>query len=158
MQQQGEVAAGHSGATWLNRRNGMTIMSWLYILFALGIANGVIALMSIKQFLGSYSSIDSWPTLNRFKEMARQQMIQALVQIGVLVPMMIVGIGGVYKGKISGQNFVIWLLLNGGILGVGLIGKKYEELSRSLKVLDPNLEEQYKKICNSWVHKPLPDF
>ena len=136
----------------------MSIMGWLYILFTLGIINGFIGMTSVRKFIETYSSIDSWPTFNKFKEMVRLQMYQALVQIAVLGPMLIIGIWGTYRGTISGANFAIWLMLNGGILGVGLIAKKYEESVRSLRVLDPNLEEQYRKVCHSWLHKPFPDF
>jgi tRNA A-37 threonylcarbamoyl transferase component Bud32 len=136
----------------------MNFMSWIFVLFLLGAINGIIGLFNVKGFLDNHSKITGPHSLEVFKKMVRQQMTQALVQIGILVPMVIIGLSGVVKNRITGTNFVLWIMLNLGIFGIGKMAKNYEDQARSLQIMDQTLEEQYKQVCESWIKKPLPNF
>ncbi len=136
----------------------MKVMGWIYILFLLSIVNLAVSLNSIKQFLNYHSSIDTPRVFRKFKQLVRQQMVQSLIQIGLLVPMALLGLSAVYNNAMSSGEFLIWLLLNAAIIGTAKSAKKYEDAARSLPVANPEMEEQYKNVCQCWIKKPLPDF
>ncbi|MCP5048389.1 MAG: hypothetical protein GY940_14565 [bacterium] len=136
----------------------MSLMGWIYLLFFLGCINAAIAILNIKGFLDGHSVIDSLRVFRKFRQMVRQQMFQALIQIGILGPMILLGVSGVFNKKITGNNLFLWLLLNVGIFLLAQLAKRYEEPARSIKVPDPSMEEQYKRVCESWLKKPFPDF
>ena len=43
-------------------------------------------------------------------------------------------------------------------LGLALYVKRVENRVRGLQAATPALEDEYRRVCNSWVHKALPDF
>ena len=136
----------------------MSYFGWILLLFVLALINAAIAFSAIKDFLASHTVIDSPRTFETFKQLARRQMIQALVQVGFLLPMGFLGGYGVVTHRLDKKEFVVFLLLNGVVFLFARMGKGNEERARSLKVLDPTLEDQYRAVCRSWLRKALPDF
>ncbi len=133
----------------------MNAVKWLYLAFALALVNWAIAMASLKAFLSRTSAILSTLDLQSFAELARRHMIQALLQIVLLVAGMLLGI---YVLATDQAELLLILVLNGAIWVAGTLGKPLEERARSLKVSDPYLEERYRAICTTWVKKPFPDF
>ncbi len=93
--------------------------------------------------------------LQNFAALVRRHMIQAFLQLILLVAGMILGIY-VLASRQAGLFLV--LALNGSILVAASLGKKLEKQARTLSVNAPQLQERYRAICTSWVNKPFPDF
>jgi hypothetical protein len=133
----------------------MNAVTCLYLVFALALANWLLGMASLKSFLSRISTIASAPDLQDFATLARRHMRQALLQTGLLIAGLFLGIYVLASGQ---AGLLLIIALNGVILVAGLLGKPVEERARSLKVLDPLLEERYKAMCATWVKKPFPDF
>jgi hypothetical protein len=136
----------------------MNLFGWIIVLFVLAIINFFIANNDLKAFLARHASIDSYQSMDAFKKMVRKQMMQALLQLVLLLATGVLPIYGLFTHKITFGQFLLCILFDFVILGLGKKGKEVEEKSRSLTVNDPSLEEQYKRICETWVKKPFPDF
>ena len=136
----------------------MSLIGWIIILFIIGLINLMIGIINVKKFLSEKTSIKTTQCLEDFKNMARRQMIQAILQIGVLGIMGILGIVGIVTGKLSLMEFLLFLLLNVIIIIIGKFCSGVEEKVRSLTVEDEILASEYQSVCETWVHKPFPDF
>ena len=133
----------------------MGVRELLYLVFALALVNGIIGGLAVKSFLSRTKSISTAPDLAALKTLARQQMYQALLQMALLGGGCIIGIFGLITAKI-GLSLV--LILNGLVFVMGMALKGTEKQARSLPVDDPALQMEYKRVCDSWNHKPFPDF
>jgi len=136
----------------------MSYFGLILLLFVLALINTAIAFSAIKNFLASHTMIDSPRTFETFKQLVRRQMIQALVQVAFLLPMGFLGGYGIVTHRLTTKEFVVFLLFNGVVFLLAKMGKGNEERARSMKVIDPTLEDQYRAVCRSWVRKALPDF
>ena len=136
----------------------MSLFGWVTFFFIVGIINGIIAATGIKKYLATKPQIENPKAFERFKKMVRQQMFQALAQIGILGPMLIMGLYGLITIQFSGMQILLWLVYNGVIFGVGKWAKKFEDSARSLWTADEELKKSYEDVCQSWKRKALPDF
>lgn len=133
----------------------MSAVTWLYLVFALALANWGIAMLGLRTFLSGTRSISSPIDLEQFSGLARRQMLQALSQVVLLGAAMILGIYVLASGQ---AGLLPVLALNAIVFFAGKAGKPLEERARSLPAPDPLLAERYKAICVSWIKKPFPDF
>lgn len=133
----------------------MGLRELMYLVFGIAMVNGVIGNVAVNRFLARKKSISVATDLASFKVLARQQMYQALVQMVLLIGGCIIGVYGLITGKIG---LLLVLVLNGLVLAMGLVSKGAEKKARALPVDDPSLRAEYAHVCESWVHKPFPDF
>ena len=136
----------------------ISLIGWICILFILGLINLIIGIVGVKKFLSQRTSIKTNQSLQDFKKVARRQMVQTLLQMGVLGIMGILGIVGIVIGKLSLMEFLLFLLLNVVIIIIGKYCSGVEEKVRSLTVEDESLASEYTSVCETWVKKPFPDF
>ena len=134
----------------------MSLLGWIYLLFALGVVNSLVATLCVKSFLSKTSSISSALDLDHFKRLARQQMYQALLQIGSIGSVTILWLYGMFVAHQMG--FLLILILNGILILANKPLKSLEIRVRSLPVSDQSLEGQYRAVCEAWVHKAFPNF
>lgn len=136
----------------------MGYFGWILVMFSCGMVNFFIALSALKKFLALYSGIDSLLNLENLKEMIRKQMYQALVAIVFFGGMGVLGCIGIITGRLDSTQFVFFLVLNGIVWAAGKSAKPIEKRAQNLSVSDPNLLDEYKSICRTWMRKPFPDF
>jgi hypothetical protein len=133
----------------------MNAVNWLYLVFGLALVNWAVGVAVLKSFLAGTPVINSTIDLQNFAAMVRRHMLQAVLQIALLGAGLILGLYLLARHKVGLPQIIV---LNGLIFAAGMLGKPLEERARSLKVLDPLLEERYRAICTTWVKKPFPDF
>ncbi|MEM1394220.1 MAG: hypothetical protein AAF316_03790 [Cyanobacteria bacterium P01_A01_bin.80] len=109
----------------------------------------------LSHFLSKNSVITNEVVLSEYKSTVRKCMHLTLAQIGIIIAGLCVCIGFIWYRGFSGA-FAITLL--GGALGFGQEAAKLEEKAKTLDCANNDLEKEYKKICNVWGKKPLPDF
>ncbi len=136
----------------------MGYFEWILIIFACGMGNFFIALSALKKFLAINSGIDSLSNLENLKEMVRKQMYQALLAIVFFGGMGVLGCIGIITGRLNSTQFVLFLVLNGIVWAAGKLTKPTELRAQNLTVSDPNLSDEYKSVCITWMKKPFPDF
>jgi hypothetical protein len=136
----------------------MELMEWIVVFFSVGMVNFIIAMLGVHRFVSQYPAIRTSMDLDAFKQMVRRQMVQTLVQIVLLAGMELPGVIGIAMKKLSFNEFLLFLGLNGIIILVGLYGKVLEKKAKSLEVEDEALQPDYQHVCESWVKKPFPDF
>lgn len=110
----------------------------------------------IRGFLAETPSIRNDADLDRFKALARLQMYLALSMIVLLVTGMIVGL--VLITRHGPSVLLVIILVNGVVFGLGMLHKKGEERSRNLRTGSESLASEYRRVCESWVKRPTPDF
>ncbi len=133
----------------------MNAVHWLYLVFGLALINWGVGIAGLKSFLAGTPAITSTIDLQNFADLARRHMFQAVLQIALLGSGLLLGIYALASHKVG---LLLIIALNGLIFVAGSLGKPLEERARSLKVLDPLLEERYRAICTTWAKKPFPDF
>lgn len=133
----------------------MNLVAWLYFLFGLAILNLFVGFFAVKSFLSQSSCISNSIDLDNFKRLARQQMYQALIQIGLLGAAGVLGIYGLVTKQVG---ILLILVLNGTVIGISMVSKTLEKRAHALTVTDQRLENEYKTICHTWVKKAFPDF
>lgn len=136
----------------------MGYFGWILLLFACGMVNFFVAVSALKKFLVINPCIDSLSNLENLKEMVRKQMYQALLQIVFFGGMGVLGVIGIISGGLSSTEFVFVLLLNGIVWAAGKSAKPTEQKAQNLSVSDPDLEDEYRSVCRTWIRKPIPDF
>jgi hypothetical protein len=109
----------------------------------------------LSHFLSKNPVITNEVVLNEYKSTVRKCMHLTLTQIGIIVVSICVCIAFIWNRGISGA-FSITLL--GFALGFGQEAAKLEAKAKTLDCANSDLEEEYKKICNVWGKKPLPNF
>jgi hypothetical protein len=136
----------------------MGYFEWILILFACGMVNFFIALSALKKFLALNSCIDNLSNLENLKETVRKQMYQALLAIVFFGGMGVLGCIGVITGGLSSTQFVLFLVLNGIVWAAGKSSKPIEQRVQNLSVSDPDLRDEYRSVCRTWMKNPFPDF
>ena len=136
----------------------MGYFEWILVMFVCGMANFFVALSALKKFLALNSGIDSLSNLENLKEMVRKQMYQALLAIVFFGGMGVLGCIGIITGRLNSTQFVLFLLLNGIVWGAGKSSKSTEQKAQNLPISDPDLSDEYKSVCRTWIRKPFPDF
>ncbi|MCK5116203.1 MAG: hypothetical protein KAR44_06355 [Candidatus Aegiribacteria sp.] len=136
----------------------MDYFEWILVMFTCGMVNFFIALSSLKKFLALTSGIDSLLNLENLKEMVRKQMYQALLAIIFFGGMGVLGCIGIITGRLNSTQFVLFLVLNGIVWAAGKLTKPTELRAQNLTVSDPNLSDEYKSVCRTWIRRPFPDF
>lgn len=136
----------------------MSYFGWILVMFTCGMVNFFIAISALKKFLALNSAIDSLLNLENLKEMVRKQMYQALLAIVFFGGMGVLGSIGVITGELSSTQFVLFLVLNVIVWAAGKSSKPTEQKAQNLSVSNPNLLDEYKSVCRTWMRKPFPDF
>ena len=136
----------------------MGYFEWILVLFTCGMVNFFVALSSLKKFLALNSGIDSLLNLENLKEIVRKQMYQALLAIVFFGGMGVLGCIGVIARRLDSTQFVLFLILNGIVWAAGKSAKSIEKRAQNLYVSNPNLSDEYKSVCRTWIRKPFPDF
>jgi hypothetical protein len=127
------------------------------VLYAWAILASLWTGFSAWRFLSKHRTISDERALKDFKSLARWNMYFALVQLGVLVSGSIVGILLIVKyGLIKGLVSV--LVANGIVLGLGKVFKSLEDRARSLPAATGELAAEHRRVSETWIRKPLPDF
>jgi hypothetical protein len=133
----------------------MDLRTLLYLFFGLALVNSIVSGIAIIAFLSSTKAIRNQKDLKAFKAVARQNMYQALAQIVFLLGCIVIGIYGLVTKRI---DLVLVLVLNGVILILGMVMKRFEEKARKLPIGDQILQQDYAHAAHSWTHKAFPDF
>lgn len=133
----------------------MSLPTVMYALFGLAIVNGLIAGAGVQSFLSRGKAITTQTDLEEFKAMVRRQMYQALLQMVLLGAGCMIGLYGIFTGKLG---LLLVLALNGSVFVMGAAFRGLERRARSFPVDDPGLQAEYARVCDSWLHKPTPDF
>lgn len=133
----------------------MSLYSAFMLVFVLAVINALAGMLSLRGFLARTPAIASEVDLHAFKSVVRVQMVQALLQIGLLGGSLLIGVYGLFAGQL---NFLLVLAVNGVVFVLGLAGKSTETRCRSLPVRDERLGAEYRRVCASWTAKALPDF
>lgn len=136
----------------------MDIMEWIVLFFGLGMVNFIIVMLGVKRFLNQHAAIRTRQDLDAFKQMARKQMYQTLIQIVFMAGMELPGIIGILMQKLTLKEFLLFLGLNAVYIVMGIYGKANEKKIQSLEVEDEALLQEYQSICETWKKKPFPDF
>ena len=110
----------------------------------------------LNTFLKGTNSISDDGALQRFKSVARTQMYLALVVIVLMASGIIAGIAVISRHGVLG--LVVVLTANMLVFGLGRYHKRFETRARSLPVGSDNLGTEYRRVCDTWVKKALPDF
>ena len=120
---------------------------------------GVVAVWSfgqLKGFVQETPSIADEMCLERFRALVRVQMRLALVVIGLLAVGMIIGLLLIARHGLVG--LVVVLGANAFVIASALYVRTVEVKARSLQAGSEALGDQYRRISETWVKKPLPDF
>jgi len=136
----------------------MGYFEWILILFASGMGNFFVAATALKKFLAFNPRIDNFTNLENLKKMVRRQMYHALLAIVLFGGMGILGVIGIITRSLNSTQFVLYLVLNVIVWVVGKSFKPTEQKVQNLAVSDPNLSDEYKSVCRTWMRKPFPDF
>ena len=136
----------------------MGYFEWILVMFTCGMVNFFIALAALKKFLALNSGIDRLLNLENLKNMVRKQMYQALLAIVLFGGMGVLGCIGIITRRLDSTQFVLFLILNGIVWAAGKSAKSIEKKAQNLSVSNPNLSDEYKSICRTWMRKPFPDF
>lgn len=112
----------------------------------------------LARFLQARPRLSAEADLKAFKALARDQMILALVQIGVLAsPWVLFGIGlalgvlQVHESIFSTGSFVV-------VLAGGLALRLVEKRVQAVPAATPELEAARNRVVHTWMTKPLPDW
>jgi hypothetical protein len=136
----------------------MDYFSSILVLFILGMVNFTLGTMAVRKFLETHAVIGGYGDLSDFKSMVRKQMYQALIQILLLGGMTVISVIGILTDELTFTQFVMVLVLDGIVWFAGKKGKTVEQRAQGLGVQDPELREEYKSVCRTWVIRPFPDF
>jgi uncharacterized membrane protein len=112
--------------------------------------------LALRRFLAETPVIASQDDLRRYKDLVRVQMYLALVGIGVLLSGLVLGIG--LTSRYGCVGLVLVLAGSAWLFGVGIFLKRVEVRARSLPVTGEGLADEYRRVSEAWVKKPLPDF
>ena len=113
------------------------------------------ALLQLRQFLGAVLAIGDQAALRSYKALVRTQMYLALVGIVCLLGGLLLGMMLIYAWGTKGLAVV--LITNVLVVFPGLYLKKVEERARGLSAV-PELADEYRRVSEAWLQKPLPDF
>ena len=126
------------------------------VLYVLAAAMMLWSRTELERFLGETPRIADDASLDRYKALVRRQMHLALALIvvlgaGIIVAMIVISRHGVV-------GFVLVLVTNLVVLGLGLFHKRIEIKARTLPAGSDALGQEYRRVSESWTKKALPDF
>lgn len=87
--------------------------------------------------------------------MVKRQMIQALVQLALMGSGFILGIIGILRGEMGLMLVILPQVIT---IGISLMFKPFEYKAMNLLVEDSSLQDEYRRVCESWRGKAFPDF
>jgi uncharacterized membrane protein len=114
------------------------------------------SLAQLNRFLAETRSIADETCLERSKAVVRIQMYLALVLIVTLTAGVIAGVIVIARHGVRG--FLAVILANALVLGLGLYHKTVEARVRSLRAGSEALANEYRRVCDTWTKKAVPDF
>lgn len=126
----------------------------LVYLWAIGVA--IWAGSRVKGFLATTPSIADRSSLERYKDLARSNMYVALIQIAVLLVGLVLGLILMFRYGLVG--FLVVLATNAILLVVSKQNMGSEKQARALSAASEELAREHRRISETWVKKPLPDF
>lgn len=115
-----------------------------------------ISLRRLNRFVEGTTGIASSADLERYKDLARGQMHLALAILGILIAGLLLGLLLIREHGFGA--FLLVLLANAFVFGMGMLHKKVEERARGLRVSSAELRQEYEQVSETWVKKALPDF
>ncbi|MCU0241033.1 MAG: hypothetical protein MUF51_01265 [Vicinamibacteria bacterium] len=124
--------------------------------YVVSAAISVGSLVQLNRFLAGTRSITDEACLDRFKSLARIQMYLALAITVLLGSGMLLGMALIMKYGLFGLACV--LVVNMLLFGIAMYHKSVEGQARSLPTGSEDLAKEYRRVSESWVKKPLPDF
>lgn len=130
----------------------------ILLLNILGVLNGWWGKGRIETFLAGVPAITTSRELNQFKQMVKEQMYLALVQLLLLGGALVLMIYGILAERLDFLHIVILILVNTFIFLMARRFKHIEQRAASLPVEDQMLEAEYQRICLTWRRKPFPDW
>ena len=130
-----------------------TLFGLIYVVWGLA---AVYSLVQLSRFLAETPRIADHSSLERFKSLARVQMFLALGVIALLTAGIIVGMVLVLRHGLPG--LVLVLAVNIVLIGFSQYLKRFELRARNLQAGSEALGSEYRRIAETWVKKPWPDF
>jgi hypothetical protein len=134
-------------------------MTILWPLFSLAYATLLLAwlfaILQLRQFLGAVPAIGDQATLRSYKALVRTQMYLALVGVVCMLAGLLVGMMLIFA--LGAKGLAVVLITNVVVLLLGLYLKRVEERARGLTVA-PELADEYRRVSQVWLQKPLPNF
>jgi hypothetical protein len=112
--------------------------------------------VALRRFLAETPVVATQEDLRRYKDLVRVQMYLAVAALGILLLGFVFGI--VFAMRYGCIGIVMVMASSAWLLGVGLCLKRLEVRARSLQVTGVGLADEYHKVSQAWVKKPLPDF
>lgn len=120
------------------------------------LALSVWAHADLRRFLSRHAAIDNSTAFEEFKALARRNMYGALAYLVLGTAGLLAGIGVVWGRGLAGLAMVIAVHVVLGLLGQA--NKKLETTARTLPCSHPMLAEELRRVGETWVRKPLPNF
>lgn len=108
------------------------------------------------RFLADTPEIADNLCLDRYKALVRVQMYLALAMIVLLVAGMVVAAFVIKRNGVLG--FAVAILANVLVLGLGLRHRTFEVKARTLHARSQDLAGEYRRVSDTWLNRPLPDF
>lgn len=131
------------------------ILFFILALPAAALLNAVWHGHELHRFLVEHVAIASSRDLDDFRNLVRNQMRAALVQIFLLVGPYLLFFAGLYLKFLTSADLVL-VILPGVIIGVaGGAMKKLESRVQQLPVDDPLLEQQRNALVRRWTRSPF---
>jgi hypothetical protein len=129
----------------------------IYVTLSLVLAAlSIWAQRELRQFLSAHRDMNDSSAFEDFKGLARRNMYGALVYAGLGLASLLVGIAIVVRHGLPGLGLV--LASNVALLLMGQVTKKLEVAVRNLPCAHAPLAEEYRRVSETWVRKPLPNF
>ena len=134
-------------------------MTILWPLFGLAYATLLVAwlfaLLQLRRFLRVVTAIGDEATLRSYKALVRTQMYLALVGVACMLGGLLLGMMLIFA--LGAKGLAVVLITNVVVQLPGFYLKKVEEQARSLAV-SPELADEYQRVSQAWLQKPLPNF
>lgn len=149
----GTAYAGQSGLieTVMARAPVLFLLAWSWCLAAI-----LLVARDMRRFLAAHPRIDSPMHLHALKDMVRQNMYMALVQMAMLLITVTAGVASIIH---QGLPVLVGVAVAMGLFSlISRYALGLEQRIRDLPVATETLEREYRHICHSWVHHALPRF
>jgi len=127
-----------------------------YVLYAAVIAVNIFFRQETVRFLAKHTALTDMVSLDAFENLARRNMKAVFPLTAVLLLAMGLSAFLIILDPLFG--FVAFLLANGLVVWSALALRKVENRARELPCLDPALAVAYRRVSNSWLSDPWPDF
>jgi uncharacterized membrane protein len=114
------------------------------------------SLTRVRRFLESTPVIADELGLTRYKAFVRVQMYCALAPLVLMPPGLALTLLVVVRHGALG--LVVVLAVNAFLFALARTHKRLEARARSLETGSESLQQEYRRISNTWLNKALPDF